>query len=237
MNDCWWRPFQQRGQASVVHVDLTPNTARERQAREWLNKEEADRWHRFLHPRPQREYSLCRAALRSLLCEQLGCQNDELSFVTSHQGKPRAVVDGKRVPIHFNVSHSGQHGLIAISSAGRIGVDVEERIPRHDLEGTVGMILAAGERRAAARLNGEQQIYLLYRLWTMKEALVKALGMGFSLDMTQFALPSALHHGTQSTVFQFPHLPAINWWLTDLGNESFAAALALELGSEVKELP
>lgn len=236
MNDCWWRPFHQTERASVIHVDLTPNAARERHAREWLDREEEARWNRFLNPRPQREFCLCRAALRSLLCRQVGCQNGELSFATSRLGKPMAMVDEMQVPIRFNVSHSGQHGLIAISSAGRIGVDLEERITRRDLEGTVGMMLAPGEREAVARLNGKQQIRLLYHLWTMKEALAKALGLGFSLDMTQFEIPTVLRHDRQDTLFQFPHMPEVNWWLTDLSNESFAAALALELESESKEM-
>lgn len=218
----------------VFHVDLTPDTDAEGHAGALLDKEERARWHRFLHHRPQREYSLCRAALRVILCRQLGCRNDELSFGTSHYGKPFALVNGMRTHINFNISHSGQHGLIAIVPATRIGVDVEERVPRKGLEDTVGMILTPGERKTVARASGAQKIHLLYQLWTMKEALVKALGQGFSLDMTQFEIPPSLYHGTQSDIFQFPHLPESRWRLDNLGNVSFAAALALELDAGTK---
>lgn len=232
MPDRWWTPLHRTELAFVVHADLTPSRARERQAREWLSREETERWNRFLHHRPRREYSLCRAALRALLCRELGCRNRTLAFVTSHHGKPAATVDGMRMPVDFNVSHSGRHGLIAISSAGRIGVDVEERVPRRDLEGAVGLILTPGERRQTTQAKEEQKVRLLYRLWTMKEALVKGLGTGFSLNMTQFEIPAVLLQGAREAIFTFPHMPAARWQLTDLSNESFAAALALELEPE-----
>ncbi len=96
------------------------------------------------------------------------------------------------------------------------------------------MILTPGERKTVARASGAQKMHLLYQLWTMKEALVKALGQGFSLDMTQFEIPPSLYHGTQSDIFQFPHLPESRWRLDNLGNVSFAAALALELDAGTK---
>ena len=229
MNECWWHPFRETGDSVIIYVDLTPPAARAADALVWLDQREQARWHRYRRARPRREFGLCRAALRATLCRQLGCRNDELTFETSHHGKPFAVVGGTRAAINFNVSHSGNHGLIAVAPAGRIGVDVEERGTRHDPDGAIRTAFAPAERAALAAARGTRKIDLFLTLWTIKEALLKAVGIGLSLDTAEFEIPPAIRRGSRTSVFRFPHEPAVGWRLDDLGNASFAAAVAHEL--------
>ena len=126
----WWRPFTRAGDADVVHVELTPHVAREAAALAWLDEGERSRRERFRHAGRRRQYTLCRAALRAILCGRLGCANEVLSFGEEGRGKPVALLSGNPAPVSFSVSHSGIHGLIAVALAGRLGVDVEERVPR-----------------------------------------------------------------------------------------------------------
>ena len=225
----WWRPFRKTGNTAIIHVDLSPHAIREQDALVWLDQKEQARWRRYRHPRSQREFGLCRAALRATLCSQLGCNNDELAFDTSSYGKPFALVSGTPAPISFNVSHSGRHGLIAFAPEGRIGIDVEERATRHDLDGEIQTVFAPGERAELASASGDQKAHLFFSLWTMKEALIKALGVGFSLDISRFEIPPAMRHGVSTSIFRFPQIPEVGWWLENLGNASFAAAIAYEL--------
>ena len=197
------------------------------------------RYRRYRCDRPKREFSLCRAALRAILCEQLGCGNRQLSFETSEHGKPFALVEGASVPINFNVSHSGRHGLIARSSQVKVGVDVEERQIRFNLDGALETIFAPRERAELIRARGERKDRLFFGLWTMKEALVKAVGVGLALDFSQFEIPAKLYRGhSVSDVFKFPRLDEnmrgshIRWKLLNLGNADFAAALAFESEEE-----
>ena len=234
-DECWWRPFRKTGSVAVFHVDLTPHAARERAAVAWLDKQERVRWQRYPYARPRREFALCRAALRALLCGRLDCRNAELTFGASQYGKPFALVNRTPVPISFNISHSGAHGLIAFAAAGRIGVDVEERITRRDLDGISQTVFTPGEREALAATSGERKVRLFFSLWTLKEALIKALGSGFSLDPSRFEIPPAMCHGLPTSVFRFPHLPAVGWRLENLGNADFAAALAHELALDPPE--
>lgn len=232
--ECWWRPFRKSGDVSVIHVDLTPCPDRERRAMRWLDKQEQARRRRYLHPRPRREFALCRAALRAILCGKLGCGNEALSFDTLTHGKPFALVGGMRAPIGFNVSHGGQYGLIALVAAGRIGVDVEERDARRDLDGIAETVFTPAEQAELALASGERKIHLFFSLWTMKEALIKALGTGFSLNPSRFEIPPGLRRGGRAGVFRFPQNPATGWWLENLGNTEFAAAVAYELAPEPK---
>ena len=224
----WWSAFGERGEATVVHVDLVPHAGREAAALAWLDEAERARWNGFRHAGRRREFALCRSALRAVLCAWLGCPNRELSFRGSERGKPRALRRGAPAPVSFSVSHSGRHGLLAVARAGRLGVDVEELAPRRDLDALIAAVLTPGERAEVQAMAGPLRVRAFYRLWTVKEALVKALGEGVHRDMAGFEVPPALRRGVTTAEFRFPHLPAATWWLEDLGNEQFAAALAHE---------
>lgn len=225
----WWRPHPEALDAEVFHVDLAPGAMREAAALECLDDAESGRSRRFLAEPARRRYVLCRAALRALLCERLGCGNDALSFSASRLGKPRALVDGKAADIGFNLSHSGGHGLIALADTGRVGVDVEERIVRHDIEGVLKAVFAPAEQHALESARGEARVRLFFRLWTLKEAVIKALGTGFTLETSDFQVPAAMLAGARAGDFRFPHLPEVTWRLQTLGNAQFEAATAREL--------
>ena len=136
-----------------------------------------------------------------------------------------------RSPFSFNVSHSGNHGLVAVASGGRLGVDLEERLPKRDLDGLIEAVMGRDEQAELAALRGVQRLSLFYRLWTFKEAAIKALGTGFSTDVSQIQVPPSLRRGEKTGTFRFPHFPSVTWSLEDIGSETFAAALVHELPS------
>lgn len=226
LNERWWRPWREAEGAVILHVDLTPDRERGTRAFALLDEEERVRWRRFLADRARREFALCRAALRVALAERLGCAADRLSFGHLEHGKPFARVDGRRVDIGFNVSHSGRHGLIALAAHDWLGIDVEERVPRRDLEGIGSLVYGPAERRLLASAEGNEKVHLFFRLWSMKEALIKAIGTGFSLNPSRFEVPEAMLRGARSSLFRFPHDPSASWRLMDLGESRFAAAMA-----------
>ena len=235
----WWGPFRvvdgtaAADRVRIIHVDLAPDAENETEAVRWLDPREKERLHRFRIDRPRREFALCRAALRANLCELLGCTNERLSFGFGEHGKPFALVDGEAASTSFNLSHSAGHGLIAFAARGRpgnrIGVDAEVRRPDRDFDGIGERVFGAEERAALSAARGEDKVRLFYRLWTLKEALIKALGTGFSLSPSRFEVPPAMIGETDSGVFRFPHLPAHRWRLEYLDDGRFAAALACEL--------
>ena len=226
------RPFYESPGALVFHVDLEPDAFREAEAWRLLDAQEHARLRRFRHPRRRREFVLCRAALRAILCHWLGCRNSQLAFADSGHGKPYALVDGIPNPVSFNVSHSEKHGLVALAPEGRIGVDVEERSARRDPDGELRTMFAPAEQAELARATGRSKVHLFFTLWTMKEALVKGLGVGLARDTAAFEIPLPIYQGARSTVFRFPDAPSVLWRLENLGNSRFAAALAWELRTE-----
>lgn len=226
--DSWFCTFHEIDDILIVHVDLTPHEAREAHAFSWLGEEERSRWRRYKYERPKREFALCRAALRSILCSRLGCGNEQLSFGALEYGKPFALVDRKAASVSFNVSHSGKHGLVALAPQGRLGVDVEERVASLDLDGMSEIVFGSDEQADFASAGEPEKPRLFFTLWTLKEALIKALGTGFSLNPSRFEIPPAMRRGARKGIFRFPHIPEVRWRLENLGNPDFAAAIAYE---------
>ena len=229
----WWSPWRAAEGSLILHIDLRADPEHEERAFELLDKRERARWNRFVVDGARRRFALCRAALRVNLCERLGCSNEDLSFGYLEHGKPFAIVDGVPSEASFNVSHSGGHGLIGFARQDGLGVDVEVRAPLRDFDGIGDRVYGPRERRALSTVAGGEKAALFYRLWSLKEALIKALGTGFSLNPSGFEVPLPVLEGERSGVFHFPHLPSDPFWLEDLGETRFAAARACRLGDEV----
>lgn len=222
----WWQHFRTVGPATVLHVDLAPDPERERAALTSLDEGELSRWRRFEYAPARRRFVLMRSALRAVLCRELACGNDELAFEILPYGKPFAMVRDRPARISFSASHGGEHGLIAIAPEGRLGVDVEERADRRRLDLLVEAALGDEERVELASKQGAERLHLFFRLWTMKEALLKAHGAGFRLDLASFQIPARMRHGETSGEVELPQAPGVVWRLEDLGDERFAAAIA-----------
>ena len=206
----WWRPWRVIDDVGILHVDLAPDEEREERALLMLDDEERARSGRFLSAHARRQFVLCRAALRVTLSERLGCANHQLAFGYLEHGKPFALVDGQRAAIGFNVSHSGTQGLMAFATNAWLGVDVEERVSARDLEGIGSLVFGPAERRSLAIAAGRDRVELFYRLWSMKEALIKAVGAGFSLNPSRFEIPPPMLEGARSGTFRFPHARQTN---------------------------
>ena len=227
---CWWRLLQVVGDATVLHIDLRPNPDCESRALRLLDAEERDRSTKYRYAQHRRQFVLSRAAVRSILCERLGYENRDLTFRTLEHGKPVALFKGEPAPVSFNVTHSGAHGLIALCDCGRLGVDIEERSDQRDLDGMIDTVFTEPERAELASAHNADRLHLFYKLWTIKEAFIKALGTGLSLSPSLFEVPRAMRHGeVGSSLFEFPGTANVQWQLHDLGNEHFAAAVAHEL--------
>lgn len=224
----WWSLLKETSDVTVTHVDLTPHASREASAFSWLDDYERTRLRQFVHTGARRRYIMCRAATRAVLCDRLDCRNEQLSFGASRYGKPFALLDRRPASISFNVSHSGSHGLVGIAPRGRLGVDIEERTLRYNLDPLVEYVLGPNEQASLALESETGKAHLFFKLWTIKEALLKALGTGFHLDISQFEVPSTIRTGSEGT-FRFPHMPAVKWHVEYLGNDEYAAATAHEI--------
>ena len=123
--------------------------------------------------------SATRALVRTLVSQLTGRPPQSLQFDKSAHGKPYLQgVDS----IGFNVSHSRQYTLVALSAAGEIGCDVEDRFVAADVKALGTLVLHETELQAMQHLSEPQQLQSLMRYWVRKEAALKAIGSGFLED-------------------------------------------------------
>ncbi len=233
----WWKAFGSSGPVALFHVDLAGHSGHESIARQWLSDDERRRRRRFRYSGPARQYSLCRASLRAVLCSELGCENGDLTLGVSEYGKPFPLVRGVRVPVEFNISHSGAHGLLALSHEGRVGVDVEERRLRKNLDGLVESVFGPEERAILDGLGGTKWLDTFLLFWTVKEALAKAWGMGLRIDFSRFQTPRTIRRGAPVGVFRSPRLSNAAWRVEKVGNRDLAAAVAYEIDTASYDQP
>jgi len=189
-----------------------------------LDPEERRRAERFAVDRPRRQFVITRAALRLLLAARLDCPPHVLGFATGPHGKPFLVSDGA-APLCFNVSHSGARALVAIGPA-ELGVDIEDLARDGDLELVAKRVFTAAEQAALKARAGAGRAALFFRLWTVKEALIKARGSGFAYPPARFEVPEPLRSGAAEATFTFPGEAAPVWRISDLSADGYGAALA-----------
>lgn len=125
-------------------------------------------------------FVLAHAFLRRSLGARLGRAPSALVFGFGPVGKPH--VDG----LHFSFSRSGEFAALALSTAQSVGVDIEEQRPIN-VQLLADHHFSAAEARAL--VSAEKPLDDFYRLWTRKEAVLKAYGLGVSHSLA--CLPAA----------------------------------------------
>ncbi|MFI4969006.1 MAG: 4'-phosphopantetheinyl transferase family protein [Lysobacterales bacterium] len=92
--------------------------------------------------------------------------------------------------IEFNLSHAGAQVLLAFARGQALGIDLERIDRRLSLDGIAKRFFAEPEARALQRLPEHARLRAFLRLWTHKEAVLKALGVGigFGLERIEFEL-------------------------------------------------
>jgi len=149
-----------------------------------MSADERARYQRFALPRLQETHLLARALVRSTLSRYARAAPESWRFEVGVYGKPEVIgVPGLR----FNLSHTD--GLLAcvVASGCDVGVDVEDAHRRSEFRRVARRFFAAAEVAALEPLPADAQREWFFDIWTLKEAYIKARGLGLPLPLKQFA--------------------------------------------------
>ena len=127
-----------------------------------------------------------RSFLRHILAQHLQCKKKEVPISYNQFGKPEFIPSNG---FYFNISHSKNLCLVAISSS-EIGVDIEFIDQKFDYETVADLMFSDKEKYFLQQDNNEAQRDMFYKIWTKKEAYLKATGKGFSIEHTMFTAQS-----------------------------------------------
>jgi 4'-phosphopantetheinyl transferase len=158
-----------------------------------LTPQEQAQLQRMRAAQGQRQFTLSRGCLRYLIGHYIGATPESLCFSYGWRGKPALKQSGygKDTGLQFNLSHSGERLLVAVSGAASvmaIGVDLEVLRPVTHLSGLCRRCLTSAETDAVLSLPRAETNQRFFRYWTGKEACLKALGLGIVDSMQSLEL-------------------------------------------------
>ncbi|HEX5876600.1 MAG TPA: 4'-phosphopantetheinyl transferase superfamily protein [Pyrinomonadaceae bacterium] len=192
-----------------------------------LDADEAQRAGRFHFEKHQRGFVVGRGFLRDVLGRYLGAKPESLQFAYGAYGKPALNGEHKSTRLRFNMSHSHNLALLAVTEDNEIGVDVEYM--RADFAGAdiAQRFFSRAEVAIFNRLAEEERVAAFFRCWTRKEAFIKATGKGMSQALDCFDV--TLAPGVAAELLRIDQEDATRWFMSDIdvGSE-YAAALAVE---------
>jgi 4'-phosphopantetheinyl transferase len=125
---------------------------------------------------------LSRGILRSILAPYIGCDAKDVEIETEPLGKPKlgkkhSAAFGNK--IHFNLSHSDGLLAIVVSGSGPVGVDVEKIREVEQLDSIASTLFLVDQQTKLSTLRSEERLELFFQYWVHREAVTKAMGVGF----------------------------------------------------------
>ena len=151
-----------------------------------LSAQELERCDAIRNPVQSLRAVLARVLVRTTLSRYAPVEPSQWCFGVDSHNKPR--VSSPDCEFSFNLSHSGQWLVCAVGLGADLGVDIERHKPERDHLRLAQRYFDPAEARALQLMEGEQRIAYFYDFWTLKEAWLKATGLGLSggLDKVVF---------------------------------------------------
>ena len=218
----------------VWHVRLDVSEAQLARDRELLGPTERARADRFLFDKHRHRWTACRAALRRLLADRTGQSPDQLAFEKGEHGKPY-LLPKTPTGLQFNISHSDVHALVAMSFGAELGVDLERVNPSRDIDAIAERFFSPLEAQRYFRVDpAEERLKTFFRLWSCKEAYIKALGLGLAAGLHNFDILLAPDTPARLGATRPDEAQAAHWHLLELaGPEGYESALVVPSSTSV----
>jgi 4'-phosphopantetheinyl transferase len=195
--------------------------------REVLSEDELQIASRFCFPHLVSSYIGIHGWMRRLLGLYLDIDPQSLKFVVNEFGKP--ALAGPHGNLQFNLSHSASVAVLALCKDAAIGIDIEAIRLVEDWEAVAAAHFSRSEYHALQAEPTHERNAAFLRCWTRKEALLKAMGVGLSLDPATFEVGIAKLNSGESIIFQGVDEVNSKWIMTDMQTiPGYIASLVVE---------
>lgn len=193
-----------------------------------LSDDEREHVARFAHE-PSRQQSLAsRALLRTVLSQYLGEDPRKLVFQRNAYGKP-SLKPPCKLPIEFNLSNTRGLVVCAVAQRHAVGIDVEPLDRQAEYLGLARHYFAAPEIALLEQRPPAEQRQAFIELWTLKEAFIKARGMGLSLPLDSFAFDLSAGHPPRISLLARSEGVSRDWQFAQLElADQYQIALAVQ---------
>jgi 4'-phosphopantetheinyl transferase len=214
-----WRVFLGGSVRQLSHLSAT------------LSADELERAGRFHFERDQKRFILARGMLRQILGHYVGENPQTLRFEYSRFGKPSLAHDAGYGKLCFNLSHSADYALYAITPGRAVGIDIEQVRSDVAIEQVARRFFSPGEVSSIEKLDKGERHEVFFRYWTRKEAFAKAVGEGLSFPLERCDVSSMPGHGLSPIGLMDDDPGDPRWQGQDLfPGTGYVAAIAVEGG-------
>ncbi len=198
------------------------------QYQQLLNPEEQQRWQHFHFPKHQHQYLITRALVRTTLSFYADIAPKDWQFSKNSYGKP--AIKNNIQPLFFNLSNTEDLIVCAVSQQAQIGVDVESLQHKTSSIEIANRFFAPQEIEDLNSLAPLKQKQRFFQYWTLKEAYIKAKGLGLSLPLEHFGfLVSEQNKSLQLSFSACLQEKATQWqaWLLQADAKHYASLCIL----------
>jgi 4'-phosphopantetheinyl transferase len=162
-----------------IQPDRVTTPAQLAACRALLSADEAQRQGRFLFAEDRHRYLVSHAMLRETLSRYWPIAPQRWTFSHGEHGKPE-IANAGAPPIRFNLTHTRGLAACIISLETCCGIDAECLDARHNPLAVARRMFSAEENARLLQLTGRERLEFFYTCWTLREAYVKARGVGIS---------------------------------------------------------
>ncbi len=183
----------------LIKFDLFDN----KQCIQYLSEDERIRAEKLKIEEKKNQFVITRSVLRLLLSSAIAKSYQDIEFLYGEHGKPIINEYLNNKPVEFNISHSGNYALIAITLSNKVGVDIEGVNIAIDHQSLSKRFFSKDEKNELINLVDEVQLDTFYRIWARKESFIKATGKGVAYGLDQFSvtLDETIDGGTEVLTF------------------------------------
>lgn len=147
-----------------------------------LSEGELERFRNYHFARDRKDYALAHALLRRTLSDFAPeTERGAWQFETRASGKPGVIA---RPDLDFSLTHARGLVACAVADTGLVGIDAETDERPLDMEPLFREVCSPGERQELATLTGLARTSRFFDFWTLKEAYLKARGVGITGDLS-----------------------------------------------------
>jgi 4'-phosphopantetheinyl transferase len=197
-----------------------------------LSPAESERAKKFKFDKHRNRFIAGRGAMRVILGKYLDATPADIRFVCLANGKPDLVEGFEGAGLHFNLSHTEDLALLAVTRVGRIGVDVECVRPIKNVDELVARFFSPRENEIFQKVPDKDKPAAFFNLWTRKEALLKATGEGITKSLSLVEVSFLPGEAARLLSISGNAESAGRWWMRELSPaEGFTGAIALDIGT------
>ena len=217
-------PVLAEDEVHVWKVDLSASVADVR----LLSRDEHERAARFHFEKDRQHFKAARSALRIILGRYVKVPPGSLEFGQTEYGKP-FLTNPEAAGVLFNLSHSGEIAVIAVTRDREVGVDVEFARPDFATNEVAEHFFSVAEIYTLSGLEPHLRTQAFFNCWTRKEAYVKARGEGLSMPLDVFDVSLAPDVPAAMLSNRVDKSEPLHWIFHDLQIDSdYAGALVIE---------